>query len=177
MFAGCYTIFLYILFIVHQVDLIAPSVLRINEFLSCAEHRFYIQQFRQLLINVFLQNGYRSHTKDPCVIFRGLTWNPGWLMRMDEGYRQEEQCTHLGKILLNNSTIQMNLALFQGPINFWWNSSIGFWLVSTVFDFSSSDHLRAMVLYQFFISILQWGQPFEKKTPNHKTRTHIVINI
>jgi hypothetical protein len=67
MFAGCYTIFLYILFIVHQVDLIAPSVLRINEFLSCAEHRFYIQQFSQLLINVFLQNGYRSHTKDPCV--------------------------------------------------------------------------------------------------------------
>jgi len=51
--------------------------------------------------------------KDPCVIFCGLTR----MTDADGGFRQEEQGTHLDKILLNNSTIQMDLPLFQGPIN------------------------------------------------------------
>jgi hypothetical protein len=83
--------------------------------------------------------------KDPCVIFCGLTR----MTDADGEFRQEEQGTHLDKILLNNSTIQMDLALFQGPINLWWKGSTGPRLVSTVFHFSSSNHFRTM----FFVGI------------------------
>jgi hypothetical protein len=51
--------------------------------------------------------------KGLCVIFCGLT-------RMtDVGgeFHREEQGTHLVKISHNNSTIRIDLALFQGPIN------------------------------------------------------------
>jgi hypothetical protein len=131
----------------HEVDLMAPLGLRINELFWCAEHVCCILQFGQLLINILLNNGCRSRMKVPCVIYCGLTQ----MTDADGGFRQEEQGTHLDKILHNNSTIQMDLALFQGPINLWWKGLIGPRLVSVVFDFSSSNNFPHHILFTKFM--------------------------
>jgi hypothetical protein len=103
--------------------------------------------------------------KVPCVIYCGLTQ----MTDADGGFRQEEQGTHLDKILHNSSTIQMDLALFQGPINLWWKGLIGPRLVSVVFDFTN---FRTILFVQSLCFVFKISV-----APSHWTVTDIVLII
>ena len=95
-------------------------------------------------IKIAVSPAQRTHV---CVIFRGLIQ----MTDADEGYRQEEQGTHLDKILLNNSTKQMELALFQlfkdqSTCDGRTQLDTGWYPLYLI----SVDHFRTMVLYQVF---------------------------